>query len=622
MTWVPVSADDVLPDPTPIVGADDAPATVRSYLADVQSSGMMFVRAMHTAQSMLQGMEGRAVQTLHTRTNLLWSSAVTVLWSVEEAWAEFGSFGRTVSNIHSRARSLANDVDEALEAIRGASATIADIVSRLELSVSYTWTQVPPVAMPEPPAASGETDGDPVFTAHEEFRWRDAVLRWERAAAVILTATRDWVALGEERRGAERSLVASLENTELGQLLALQPGATSVQLAQLMTTQLTPDRPWEPVLVQELLSGVLTPEEVANTWETLEQSSIDTDRLLQEYCFELASLDGLPFWAMDRAARAALSFALDTDHLEQLQEAYLRFGFDYLEMDTGLASFSMDLEAIQTALTRAEKSTDDTVQLVSLGRHNDVVTAGISLGDLDTASTIGVFVSGMNSNVRQISDAFDAFSEIRGDTIDMSMLTWIGYDAPGLVEETLQGKADAGSARLASFLDGIASQRADHSPDRFVVIGHSYGTNVAAEALKVTRAHVHDFVTLGSAGLRQGTTFDSLGVNQVHATHAAGDGIASTGQHVHFSPTGESGARVNPSDLEGDHVRTFDSDGANGGKPVTMHNLKHPIDWWGPLQWFADADGTSSADEVGYLHPDSSTVVELQKIMSGAWGKQ
>ena len=152
--------------------------------------------------------------------------------------------------------------------------------------------------------------------------------------------------------------------------------------------------------------------------------------------------------------------------------------------------------------------------------------------------------------------------------------------------------------------------------------------------MKTTTAKVDAFVTLGSAGLKYGTTAADLQAlsgakgTKIFATHAEGDGIAAgAGQHLHFRSAAEDGGgvyekREDPRELNGAYV--FSSEETDRGKQVTMHNLVLPFEWGsipvagGPLQWAADTfDGVKADDEIGYLNPRSSTVGALADIMRG-----
>ncbi|GAA2845937.1 putative esterase [Leucobacter komagatae] len=387
------------------------------------------------------------------------------------------------------------------------------------------------------------------------------------------------------------------------------------------------------VLERALFDANLSPEDVAKVWALLAATKgFNLEKFVERYAFELASLNGIPFAVMDQAGQYALTWALDPDHPENLAAAYAKLGLNWWDMS--LDDFKLDLEGIRAGLKDAKKLADgDPVLLLSFGVHDGAVTAGISMGDLDQAKQVGLFASGMGSNVRELGDTLDAFKKIRADDPNFAMVTWIGYRAPNVAEEMWQDRADSGALRMSSFLDGIAAQRGK-SIDRFVTIGHSYGTNVLAEALKTTSAKVDAFVTLGSAGLKYGTTTADLQAlsdakgTKIYATHADGDGIAAgAGQHLHFRSAAEDGGgayekREDPRELPGAYV--FSSEKTERGKQVTMHNLLHPIDWksipvaGGPLQWAADTfDGVRAEDEIGYMNPESSTVGALWDIMRG-----
>ncbi len=339
------------------------------------------------------------------------------------------------------------------------------------------------------------------------------------------------------------------------------------------------------VFTDALFDPKLSPAEVAQIWALLAASQrFNLERLIERYSFELACLDGIPFWVMDKAGRHALEWALDEEHPENPAAAYARMGFEPGERS--LAEFEKDLLAIQTGLSRAEGllgggTAGAIVQLVAFGRHDGGVSAGISMGNLDTATNVGVLASGMDSEVQGISDPLRGFNEILSREPGYAMVTWMGYQSPGLPTEWLQRRADKGGAYLSSFLDGIAAQRANNPIDRLVVIGHSYGTNVAAEALKTTKADVHAYVAVGSAGLKPGTSARDLGVSEIYATVSERDPVAGIGQATGarvFTPADELGGirftgRVDPLDLDG--AVEFPSGGNGGCLAVTKHNSAH-----------------------------------------------
>lgn len=633
MTFVPTSPSSVL-GRSPVRGSTDEPDVAAAFVKDVSSDCSSYESGVRKARiDLAEGTSGALRRLSNKLSDSLIPGAKLLQQSADTAKSSFNSYSSEVSRIHNSAGLIVNSVEQNLNSIRGHVSTIDFIKQQIGVTDEYTWYEPPSAAMPSPRFGphSDLDEGEQEIEAadlrsryQEDWRW--AASGWQTACASIERSKTEWEQLVTDRKNAEARLIATLVATPLGQLISLAGSGAFGNARELIAAAVSGEvRGTQLDLenfekVGSLLDGGLAPAEVASTWQELKNDGVDTDALLEQYCFEFANLNGLPFADMDVAGRAALEYALDEFHPEQLQEAFVRMGLGKSGMS--LEDFRTDLEAVRDALSDADsrRRGNDVVQLVALGQHDGATTAGLSLGNLDEASTLGVFVSGMNSNVRGIADAFNAFGEIRGGNANMAMLTWVGYRAPNIPEETFQLRADAGGIVLAAFLDGIAAQREANPIERFVVLGHSYGTNVAAEALKLTKADVDVFTTIGSAGLRYGTTAESLGVDEIYATDAKGDNIADgIGRFFHFRLGNDGGGlyepRVDPRDLEG--AREFTSEETANGKAVTMHNLVSPIEWPSWLQWLADLDGTTAADEIGYLNPQSSTVDGLGDIMRG-----
>lgn len=612
MTAVPISSAGLLPAPSPVCAGDvDAVASVISTSADAtstcQTQAALAARALTAARgSAVRAVKGR-LGHLQTSASLVEQSAVSALLAVK-------TYAQGVAAIHAEAATVEQEVAELLVQVRRSVWVIESIAQRKGLTLSSDWRVAPPAFMPAP---AGEVVTGLSADA-DSFNWSQAAGAWAGALAMIERACARWTELVSQREAAERALVGALARTAVMSVGA-GPGASKDAVVAALTRALSQNRPWETPGVQRLLDGTLTPAAVAKLWEELSASETDTSALIDRYCVELAGLDGLPFGVRDRAARAAIDYALNGE--AELVDVFARLGLSPDDMT--LTEFRRDLVAVREAVSEiADAATvpGTVVQITMLGSHDGVVTAAISVGDLDTAKRVGVLVSGMNSSVRNIGEVGESFNAIYEANNEVAMVTWIGYRAPGIVQETIQNRAERGSWPLASFLDGISSTRADNPPTRFAVIGHSYGSNTAAEALKLGGHSVDTYITLGSAGLKVGTKADQLGVAEIHATHAKGDNIAAIGRFAHFRPTSNGGpgylSRVDPRKLEG--AQLFSSEESEEGRRVTMHNLKTAIDW--PIgQLIADRiDGVAWDDEIGYLHPDSTTVQELKKIMGGA----
>ena len=635
---VPRWHGEVLSGPSPIVGDTTAAINAAAFTGDVSYDCVAYSAQTLAASAQLSETQSAAVRRIRSKFEAsLDQGTLSLKASADAARHGFLSYAAEIERIHHSARLICQSIDGSLATIRDEYLRIDEIATHIRRPVATEWRTPPSPQMPMPlldralsagmDAAERESAKQGVLRAHESTWWH-AVTRWIEASDSIETEERRWIALGEDRRYAERALLQALHSTELGQLIAVGSHQGSVgpkrTIAMAISGQLWDSETSIPgaTRLMKLLEGDLPPSEIAERWAELESSDADIDALIQTYSFELANLDGLPFSVMDRAGRAALKYALDKKHPGNLEIAFYRIGFRPSERT--MDEFRTDLNAVRKALVDAEANVyrGDTVQLLSLGSHDGATTAAISMGNLDTASTAGVFVSGMSSNVRGISDAFEAFKVVRDKDTTMAMVTWIGYRSPNVPEEAFQARADAGSQRLALFLNGFAAQRSAKPPQRLVVIGHSYGTNVAAETLRIRGISADALVTVGSAGLRYGTTAADLGVNEIYATHAAGDGIAvHLGQHVHFRTELDGGGiyepRVDPRNLEG--AQEFSSEESADGKAVTMHNLLHPMNLGVAQGVFETVDGVSTADQVGYLDRDSSTVKGLKRIMTRRW---
>jgi hypothetical protein len=138
-------------------------------------------------------------------------------------------------------------------------------------------------------------------------------------------------------------------------------------------------------------------------------------------------------------------------------------------------------------------------------------------GDLATARAIGVVVPGMGNSLAN----FEAGTARKGRTIaaaageGTAVVAWLGYDSP-LAEVVLDDDAVAGAEHLVRLLDGLPGDA------RRTVIGHSYGTVVAAAALQ-RGLEVDQVVVTGSPGMLEATAADLAGDVPIWAGRAPFD---------------------------------------------------------------------------------------------------
>ncbi|WP_282819430.1 alpha/beta hydrolase [Curtobacterium flaccumfaciens] len=272
-------------------------------------------------------------------------------------------------------------------------------------------------------------------------------------------------------------------------------------------------------------------------------------------------------------------------------------GLPYTYGAVSLDEFREQVVALRDGLNRADELATRVqapsvagAQLVGFGVSDGSLVAAVVIGDLDTASNVTVNVPGATSAVDSMDEKVraangllaTAWKQRRSESF--AVVSWIGYRAPGAVEVPSQARATAGGANLASFLDGIHDSRGS-APRSLTVLGHSYGSTTAAEALAQTRYRVDSLVTYGSVGFTDTTTPDHLNVDHVYATEGSADHTAILGRI----------GRTDPRDLP--DVDTFSADDSAGGSAVTGHDM------------FPDSG-------VGYLSRDATAQQTIAKIIA------
>lgn len=182
----------------------------------------------------------------------------------------------------------------------------------------------------------------------------------------------------------------------------------------------------------------------------------------------------------------------------------------------------------------------------------------IAYGNPDEASQQTWLVAGMNSDAQHAASNWaQAAQNLRReqDRVDTqhthAVISWLGYDTPDVVSVMSSSAALVGSARLAKELDGnyarnqLRTQLATES-SHIAVVGHSYGTTTAADALMQTKHKVNSFTLVGSAGIdhRQVPSFDVL---QVERAEGGNVGVYTTlAQKDWVAPIGTIFDRIDP----------------------------------------------------------------------------
>ena len=129
-------------------------------------------------------------------------------------------------------------------------------------------------------------------------------------------------------------------------------------------------------------------------------------------------------------------------------------------------------------------------------------------GDLTTARHIAVLVPGVGTTLGNASHTLERsarhiFDAARVLDRDVAVVAWLGYDAPEVMTAPGIARSKSGGRALAAFIASLALR----AGATVTIVGHSYGSLVAAEALR-DGMRVDDVVVAGSPGLGASTAGD------------------------------------------------------------------------------------------------------------------
>ena len=164
--------------------------------------------------------------------------------------------------------------------------------------------------------------------------------------------------------------------------------------------------------------------------------------------------------------------------------------------------------------------------------------AVVGVGDVERADHLAVLVPGFTGRVegylgRLVGAAQDVqglagayAARLGGGTV--AAVAWIGYETPGLLAVAGEGRAREAAPVLRRSLEGLrAVAVADGTDPHLTLLGHSYGSLVAATAVRVPTA-VDDLVLLASPGAGVAHA-GQLAVPAVHVSEARWDPVADVG---------------------------------------------------------------------------------------------
>jgi hypothetical protein len=252
------------------------------------------------------------------------------------------------------------------------------------------------------------------------------------------------------------------------------------------------------------------PEMVAAWWAGL--TAAEQLAAIDRWPGAVGALDGLPGWARDQANRTDLAVALQ-------------------QLPPGSTGHEMAW-SVQVALSQVE-DTGRTAQLLQFDPEADLVA--VSVGDLDTATAVGVLVPGIET-----TPGGDLFALVVAATATaaapaaaVAVVAWLGYRTPRLTSMWSSQLAQQGGPALDRALDGMAAARSAPGAvapgPRTTVIAHSYGTLVTSRAVQAPgRLAADAVVLLGSPGT-EATTAGELEVAEVYGAWSPADPVSVLG---------------------------------------------------------------------------------------------
>lgn len=292
--------------------------------------------------------------------------------------------------------------------------------------------------------------------------------------------------------------------------------------------ELPTDTPTRPDIEELKPPEGATDTEVNQWWDGL--SPQDQARIIAEKPEWVGNLDGVPGTARDQANRNRL--------------AQLRKDPNLTAEERGT------IAAVDDAISKPDR------QLLVLDFDGEHPKVAVASGNVDTADHVSVYVPGTGSvpydkpNAGNDLPTYIEQSEwLRTETervLDnagksdetVATVAWLGYEPPAnLVQAGSAHYADDNAPALASFINGLDSSR-DTDP-HLTVLGHSYGSTLASEALQRGTA-ADDVVFMGSPGLETNPLqfFDNVTPADLHMAegnvfvqHAENDVVANLGRY-------------------------------------------------------------------------------------------
>ncbi|OBG28409.1 alpha/beta hydrolase [Mycobacterium sp. E3198] len=353
-------------------------------------------------------------------------------------------------------------------------------------------------------------------------------------------------------------------------------------------------------------------EEVDRWWRTLNPDQ--RTRLVADHPAELGNLNGVPV-----AARSAVNRAVMCDDLRRVEDAAARNGVsvDAVVGDPGRVGLTPLAIARYTNAWRTREGVNASEAALGRGTHPGLFlvkylpeafggegTAAIAVGNPDTAANTAVLVKGAGTGVREGTlakpEGVRLYEEsVRADgSKPTAVVTWVGYDAPDNWYDAGLREPDMARTGARAFTADMNALAVTHSgpPTHLTVVGHSYGSTVAADAATYGM-HADDVVLVGSPG--------------TDLAHSAADFHLAPGGHLYVGAASGDAVTWLPGRVTGPGLIGL-SFGGLGDDPAE--------DGYGSTRFKAEVPGNSANpfyDHTHYFDEGSESLFSMADVVSG-----
>jgi len=391
------------------------------------------------------------------------------------------------------------------------------------------------VTVPDWPAPSDPVAAQLASQAQERARWEvrdDLEQLLARAAEVDATL-----------RGA---LVAAAGGDVASPVLA------GVAQAWETAEGVAADGPRSPSIPEGLGGPGWTAWDNAAWWDLL--TANEQEQVILEHPERVGPADGVPAWARDRANRTLLDRGETWLVQEQARlhpppgpvPPLLPAGHLWAEQTGRVMAQLASVRALKAVVSQRDGITR---QLLLVDISGRLTKAAVSVGDVDRARHVAVFVGGLTTSVNgdvrrydttmgQMTALAQRQSSTHGDGRDVAAVTWMGYEAPqwnDIIQPDrsvlLRRAAEAGAPQLARFANGLDAARAPGEQPHLTVWAHSYGSPTAGLALAGSNTGVDELAAFGSPGLGVRDTAQlHLPPGRLHVLETGDDVVADSGR--------------------------------------------------------------------------------------------